>query len=299
MPDTEVPLAPSASSPPPPRLSLRSALRLMRVEKPLCATLFCFLGAWLAAPAAVMTTAPVLVGAASVFCICAFGFIINDWCDLRVDSLGKAHRPLPAGEVSAAAAWRLAWLMAAAGLALGFALGPGPGAIAAGALTLSFLYSWRLKSTLLVGNLSVAIVVAMVLIFGAVVASGGTPATVWTAAAVTSSYILAQEVLFTLEDETEDRAAGLTTTATILGPARTGWLVRALLLLFGAVALAPWFAGPAGIGYLTTLAALVLLPIAVVWVRLRAPLQARHVAQSVVLSRAVWVTSFVPLALLK
>jgi len=278
--------------------TLRTALRLMRVEKSLCATFFAFLGAWLVAPPSALCSLPVLTAATSVGCITAFGFVINDFCDLKVDSIGKAYRPLPAGHVSTRAAERLAWSLAAAGLALGLVLGPLPGAIAGGAVALSVLYSYRLKNTLLLGNASVALLVAAVLVFGAVVAGGPTPP-VWIAAAVTASYIVAQEALFTLEDEAEDRAAGLTTTATLLGNERTARLVRALLMLFAAVALAPWLIGYAGAAYAAALTAVALAPTAVLWWWLRAPVQRYRVARAARLSRLVWLTSFLPLALLK
>jgi len=278
--------------------TLRAVLRLMRVEKPIGATFFTFLGAWLVAPLPALWSLPVLTASASVFCITAFGFVINDCCDLKVDSIGKAYRPLPAGQVSARAAERLAWSLAVAGLALGLLLGALPGAIAAGAVALSALYSYRLKSTLLLGNASVALLVAAVLVFGAVVAGSPRP-TVWIAAAVTASYVVAQEALFTLEDEAGDRAAGLTTTATLLGTERTARLVRALLLLFAAIGLTPWMTGAAGGDYAAALTAVALVPTALLWWWLRAPVQRQRVSRAVRLSRLVWVTSFLPLALLK
>ena len=290
--------APMAVAAPGALTTLPVLLRLMRVEKPLCATFFAFLGAWLAAPLPVLWSLPMLTAAASVFCITAFGFVINDCCDLKVDSIGRVRRPLPAGQVSPRAAIRWAWGLAATGLILGLLLGAVAGAIAASAVALSGLYSYRLKSTLLVGNATVALLVAAVLVFGAEVAGGPTPA-VWIAAVMTASYIVAQEALFTLEDEAVDRAAGLTTTATLLGTARAARLVRALLLLFVAVALAPWLAGAAGADYAVALAAVTLAPTACLWWWLRAPVQMSRISHAVRLSRLVWLTSFLPLALLK
>jgi geranylgeranylglycerol-phosphate geranylgeranyltransferase len=277
---------------------IRTALRLMRAEKPLCAALFTFLGAWLAAPLPALWSAPVLLAAACVGCITAFGFVINDCCDLAVDTLGKPDRPLPAGRVSLRSARRLAWAWAAAGVAIGAGIGPLPLLWAVGAVALSAAYSLRLKSTLLLGNATVALLVAGVLVFGAVVNGGPTHA-VWTAAAITFSYIVAQEALFNLEDVDEDRAAGLRTTATQLGPDRTARLVRVLLIVFAAVALAPWGAGSASATYAGVLGAVSLAPAGLIWWWLRPPLDRRAVARAVRLSRLVWVTSFLALALLK
>ena len=73
----------------------RLLLRLMRFDRPLCASLLTLLGAWLAAPVSSLWSAPVLVAACVVGLVTAFGFVINDCCDLAVDSIGKPGRPLP------------------------------------------------------------------------------------------------------------------------------------------------------------------------------------------------------------
>lgn len=277
---------------------LRSALRLMRAEKSLFAALFTFLGAWLVAPLPVLWSAPVLAAAACVACITAFGFVVNDCCDLAVDRIGKPGRPLPAGALSLRAATTLAGSLAVAGLAVGATLGPVPALWAAGAVALSAAYSMRLKSTLLLGNATVALLVAGVLVFGALVAGRVMPA-VLVAAAIAFSYIVAQEVLFNLEDLDEDGAAGLRTTATRLGRARTAHLVRVLLLVFVAVALAPWLAGTAPASYAAALMVLSLSPAALLWCWLRPPADSGAVARAARWSRLLWLTSFLPLGLLK
>jgi geranylgeranylglycerol-phosphate geranylgeranyltransferase len=277
---------------------MHALLRLMRVEKPLCATAFVFLGAWLAAPGGAFVSPRLLVAALAVFCITAFGFVVNDLCDVAVDTIGKPARPLPAGEVTPAAARTAALLLAAGGVLLSAALGPGPALFGAAATALSAAYSMRLKRTVLLGNACVALLVGAVLVFGAVVVAEPVPA-VWIAAGITFSFIVAQEALFTLEDEHEDRAAGYRTTATVLGTARTARLVRALLLAFAGAALAPWVAGFAGGAYLVAMATCSIAPALVLWWWLRAPVAAARVSAAVRLSRLLWVTGFVPLALLK
>lgn len=278
--------------------AVRIALRLMRVEKPLCATSYAFLGAWLVAPLHVLWSARVLTAAACVGCITAFGFVINDCRDVAVDTIGRPERPLPAGRVTLSAAQALAYGLAAAGLLLGLALGGIPALIAAGAVALSAWYSYQLKSTVVLGNLCVALLVAGVLVFGAVVAGKTTPA-VWIAAAITFSFIAAQEILFTLEDEDIDRAAGLTTTATLLGTTRTARLVRALLAVFAVVGLVPWLVGITSSTYAAAFAALSLGPAALLFWWLRIPPSPVRIARAARWSRLLWVTGFVPLSLLK
>ena len=278
--------------------AVRIALRLMRVEKPLCATLFAFLGAWLVGPLQILWSARMITAAACVGCITAFGFVINDCRDIAVDRIGRPERPLPAGRMTLPAARALAYGLAAAGLLLGLALGGIPTLIAAGAVVFSAWYSYQLKSTMVLGNLCVALLVAGVLVFGAVVAGGTTP-TVWIAAAITFSFITAQEILFTLEDEDDDRAAGLTTTATLLGTTRTARLVRALLAVFAVIGLVPWLAGIASAIYAAAFSVLSLGPAALLYWLLRTPLSAARISRAVRWSRLLWITGFVPLSLLK
>ena len=275
-------------------------LQLMRFDRPLCAAALTLLGAWLAAPPSSSTlwSAPVLLAACVVGLITAFGFVINDCCDLAVDALGKPGRPLPSGRISHTAATRVAWGLAGAGLLLALLLGRSATLFALGAIALGAAYSYRLKSTLLIGNATVAVLVGMVIVFGAVMAGGATAAA-WAAAAMAVCFFTAQEVLFNLEDEAQDRAAGLRTTATRLGPKGTARLLRGLMVLFMAVALLPVASGLAHGAYLAALVALTLAPVLVILFMLREPLGDAAVARAARLSRIVWLTSFVPLALLR
>ena len=280
----------------------RLLLQLMRFDRPLGAAALTLLGAWLAAPlpmrASTLWSAPVLLAACVVGLITAFGFVINDCCDLAVDTLGKPGRPLPSGRISHAVATHFAWSLAGAGLLLAVTLGRSATLFALGAIALSAAYSYRLKSTLLIGNAAVALLVGMVILFGAVMAGGATPVA-FAAAVVVFCYFTAQEVLFNLEDEAQDRAAGLRTTATRLGAKGTARLLRGLLLLFIAVALLPVGLGIAHGFYLAAVVALTLVPVLVMLRVLREPLGAAAVARAASLSRIVWLTSFVPLALLR
>jgi geranylgeranylglycerol-phosphate geranylgeranyltransferase len=272
-------------------------MQLTRIEKPLGASLYALLGAYLGVGPDALVSARTYTAAAVVALVTAFGFVINDCCDVAVDALGKPQRPIPSGRISRLAAAAFAWTLAAAALLVSATLGPSAALFAAAAVAVSAAYSLRLKSTLLLGNAAVALLVAAVLAFGAMVAGGITVA-VGLAAAITFPYIVGQEALFNLEDEDEDRAAGLRTTATQLGTERTRALVCNLLLTFMATALAPWILGQASAVYLFALLVFVLGPTGVLLYLLRRPLSPRAVSRAVRLSRLLWATSFVPLTLL-
>jgi 4-hydroxybenzoate polyprenyltransferase len=273
-------------------------IELVRPSKPVAAASFVLLGAYLAAPPSQLVSAPTLLAACVVLLVTAFGFVVNDCYDLAVDALGKPHRPIPSGRVSGGFAAAFAGLLAAAALALSAILGWGFAMITLGAVVLSWAYSYRLKNTLLLGNGAVALLVVAALVYGAL--TGGPPgAAVWLAAAISFPYIVAQEALFNLEDEDQDRSAGLHTTATRLGADRTARLVRAILAGFIVLALVPPAVGLASASYFVAALALLALPAGILIRLLRRPLSPAAVARAAKLSRLVWVASFVPLGLLK
>jgi 4-hydroxybenzoate polyprenyltransferase len=112
-------------------------------------------------------------------------------------------------------------------------------------------------------------------------------------------YMLAQEALFNLEDLDEDREAGLRTTATRLGALGTGRLVRTVFTCVALLALVPWLSGMGSLFYLVAISVCVIGPIAGIFYLLREPLSAPAVHRAVKLSRLSWVTSLLPLGLLK
>ncbi|MBL8324213.1 MAG: UbiA family prenyltransferase [Rubrivivax sp.] len=298
----QVPHAFAANGGPLRRLTGRAhlALRLVRISRPLLAGGFTFLGGVLAGgwPAGGVAAGAGLA-ALSVSCITAFAFVVNDCFDVAADRLGKPDRPLPAGDAAPSFAWRLAGGLAATGLGFAAALGPLAAAYALAALGLSFAYSAHFKRTLLLGNASIALLVASTLPFGAVAANGNVNFAIALGAWLSFQYVLAQEVLFTLEDLDSDQAAGLKTTATILGRVRCARLVQCLMLVFVASAFAPWLAGRGDTRYALLAGAGCVAPALWIALRLRCPNRRDRIAEAARWSRLPWLASFPPLFLLQ
>jgi len=275
-----------------------AAVELVRPCKPVAAALFTLLGAYLAAPPAQVLSAPALIAASVVLLVTAFGFVVNDCHDLAVDRVGKPYRPIPSGRVSSRLAAAFAGLLALAAVALSASLGWRFAVVALGAVALSWGYSSHLKNTLLLGNVAVAVLVVASLVYGAF-AAGAPSAAVWMAAAISFPYIVAQEALFNLEDEDQDRVAGLRTTATRLGCNATARLVRAFFGLFILTTMAPVPLGPASAPYVVAALVMLVIPAAFFLYVLREPYSGAAVARVAKLSRLVWAASFLPLGLLK
>jgi geranylgeranylglycerol-phosphate geranylgeranyltransferase len=92
--------------------------------------------------------------------------VINDYYDITIDRINKPHRPLAAGEISAhetliyfGVVYLLAWLIA-------ILISPLMFLIAFVFSLLLYLYSYRLKRTVLWGNLVVSLTTAVAFIYG-------------------------------------------------------------------------------------------------------------------------------------
>lgn len=191
---------------------LKGMYKLSRPFNAFSGALAVFLGGYVAGTGA---WADVALAALVALLVTGSGNAWNDYLDIEIDRINQPHRALPAGMISPAyAVW--------------FAIGLNLLALAIAALvnlpvfliTLSFslllyLYSWRLKSTVLLGNLTVAITSGMTVIFGGMAAGHARP-TLWLAIIIATA-ILAREVLKTIADYEGDLRQQVRTVATVWG----------------------------------------------------------------------------------
>lgn len=231
------------------RSRLRAILLLLRIENVLCVIPAVLLGAMLAEglPGARTEILRALAAAVAGACICAFGNVLNDYCDIEIDRINVPSRPLPAGDLAPASAIRLALLLLAAGLVSAALLGPVE-LVVAGALALgACLYAVRLKRTL-AGHALVGGLTAMTSLYGGLVA-GRIAAALWPALLIFLA-ITARELLKAAEDRAGDAAHGARTAATVFGPRAAAYLFVAGSAGLMLVALAPYLAGAFGRAYL-------------------------------------------------
>ncbi len=182
---------------------------------------------------------PVILAAAVVLLITVSTNAWNDYVDIDIDRINKPGRPLPSGEVSP----QQALYFSAAGtvLSLGIAVFINLHAfyIALGANLLLYLYSWKLKCTVLWGNAAVAAIVALCFIFGGVAAGNIRPTLVL---AVTVFFaIIGREVLKTMADYRGDLQEQCRTIATAWGKQTACNFMTAFLGITALVMLAAFF----------------------------------------------------------
>lgn len=157
----------------------------------------------------------------------AGGNVYNDLRDVAIDRVNRPERALPSGRVTLGAA-RLLWIaLTGAGVLVAALVSGAHGGVAAGVAGLLVLYSARLKGQPLVGNVLVAVLIGVALLFGA----GAVGA--WSEGAVGALFALlttlARELVKDVEDLPGDAALGARTLPVVVGVPRTLRSVQSLL----------------------------------------------------------------------
>lgn len=144
----------------------------------------------------------------------------NDYLDIEIDRINQPTRPLPSGLVRPKAALIFSASLTILALLLALFINQAAFIIAAISTSLLYLYSWKLKSTVLFGNFTVATISGMSAVFGGVAAGNARPS-LWLAAIIFSA-IMGREILKTLADYEGDLGQHCRTISTAWGrrPAR-------------------------------------------------------------------------------
>ena len=139
----------------------------------------------------------------------------NDYLDIEIDRVNQPKRPLPAGLITPNQARTFFIVFALISLAVACTINLNAFLIVLLSNLLLTLYSWRLKSTVLPGNATVAILSALSPIFGGV-AAGNVAPTFWIALTIGCA-IMGREILKTLADYEGDKQQNCRTIATVWG----------------------------------------------------------------------------------
>jgi len=156
-----------------------------------------------------------LWAALSVALIAGAANSLNDILDLEIDRINRPERPLPSGLVSVTTA-RLVWgLGTVAGVVLAAFLSLTHLALALGAVGLLVLYNIFLKRVLLLGNVVVAFVIGLAIVYGGWAVGPPDPAFVGAGFAFLTT--LAREMIKDIEDVAGDATAGVRTLPLVYG----------------------------------------------------------------------------------
>lgn len=162
---------------------------------------------WFDIVAAALTGALVTAGANA----------INDFFDIEIDRINRPERPLPRGDLSREDARMMWFVTAIAAVVLNIVVNLAALAIVVAAVVLLYVYSARLKATILAGNIVVGLMTGMAFIYGGAVAGHAERAVVPALFAFLIN--LARELVKDVEDIEGDRAKQAATLPVKYGPA--------------------------------------------------------------------------------
>ncbi len=149
------------------------------------------------------------LAAVSGMFVIAAGNIINDYFDAEIDRINKPERVLPAGKLSPNSALLLYVLFSIIALLLSAEINLSAFLIVVFACLMLFLYSYKLKKIILMGNLTVAFFTGLAFIFGGV-AVGNWQAGIFPA--LFAFFVnLIREIVKDAEDVKGDKMAGVIT----------------------------------------------------------------------------------------
>jgi geranylgeranylglycerol-phosphate geranylgeranyltransferase len=210
--------------------TVKGLYRLARPVTTLTGILSVLLGGYVAGTGAWLN---IWLAALATMLISASANAWNDYLDVEIDRINQPTRPLPAGEVSLRSARIFAVGLAALSVLIAGFINWPAFLMALLSNILLFIYSWKLKSTVLLGNAIVALISALSAVFGGVAAGNAAP-TLWLFLVILVG-ILGREVLKTLADYEGDLRHRVRTIATVWGrrPARIVFyvLVAATLIV--------------------------------------------------------------------
>lgn len=180
---------------------------------------------------------PIILAMLAVFFETAAGNVINDYFDYNIDLINKPERPIPSGRISVTAGRNYGYLLFLLGTICGFLISFLtnnwiPFLIVLLADVVLYLYAHKLKSTPLLGNLTVGFMTGFGFVFGGFCLNNPTIIT-------TSIYLgffafvmtTARELVKDIEDMEGDKAEGAKTLPIIYGERITAILAFILIIV--------------------------------------------------------------------
>jgi geranylgeranylglycerol-phosphate geranylgeranyltransferase len=164
---------------------------------------------------------------------------INDYYDLEIDRINKPGRPLPSGQVKPLQAQYFSLILFALGVIAGSFIHLPAFIIAFSSSVLLYLYSFRLKRTILWGNLTVALLSGMAFIYGGLAVGRTREAAI--VGIFSFFFHLSREIIKDIEDMKGDRSEGLITLPLKYGIKSALLLSSTVIVVLIGLTLVPYF----------------------------------------------------------
>ncbi len=174
----------------------------------------------------------IFAAAVAASLITAGGNAVNDLFDVDIDAINRPRRPLVSGKLTTRQAANFYIVTTLAGLVISAAVNVWTLLIASAAGVLVFMYSFRFKRMIFLGNFVVASVTGLAFLYGG--AAVGDIRNVYPAAAFAFLANLIREIIKDAEDVKGDGEIGVRTIATKYGTRTSAWLsiILTAILLF-------------------------------------------------------------------
>ena len=180
---------------------------------------------------------PIILAMLVVFFEISAGNVINDYFDYKIDLINKPERPIPSGRIRLKTARNYAYGLFLGGTICGFLISYLtnnliPFIIVLIADILLYLYAYKLKSTPLIGNLTVGFMTGLCFAFGGF--SIGTPQMIYTSIFLGFfAFIMttAREITKDIEDIEGDKAEGAKTFPILYGTKISAIITFILIIL--------------------------------------------------------------------
>jgi geranylgeranylglycerol-phosphate geranylgeranyltransferase len=187
-----------------------------------------------------------------VFIFTGAGNAINDYVDHKIDAINKPERPIPSGRISLNAAAIYATSLFIIATIMSLIIGIIPGIIVILSAVLMFLYAYKLKTSCLVGNLSIAFLTGLCFVFAGVVL--GTIFLSILLGFYAFLMTMAREIVKDMEDVEGDSIEGATTFPIRFGMKSSSILAAFFMILASLTSPALYLIGIFNIIYLLILA---------------------------------------------
>lgn len=185
----------------------------------------------------------------------AGGNVINDIFDVEIDRINRPGRPLPSGGISLRKAFLLYIILIILSAASASRVSFEALLIDISALMLLFLYSYKFKKIILLGNFTVAILTGFAFIYGGIAVNNYKDAVIPAAFAFLINFI--REIVKDMEDVDGDLKNGISSFPHRYGFLKTKIMITTLSLLLIAATFYPFILRIYSIEYLLIVAVLV------------------------------------------
>ena len=210
-------------------------------------------------------TIPIILAMLAVFFETAAGNVINDYFDYNIDLINKPERPIPSGRISLKNGRNYGYLLFLLGTICGFLISYLtnnwiPFYIVLISDVILYLYAYKLKSTPLLGNLTVGFMTGFGFVFGGFTINNPNIITI-------SLYLgffafvmtTARELVKDIEDMEGDEKEGAKTLPILYGEKITAILAAFLIIIDSALCPLLYYNNIFGIYYLIVIAIAVIL----------------------------------------